>query len=306
MKFANNISELVGNTPLVKINNINPNKSNTIFAKLEFFNPLHSIKDRTAYGIVKKAIKDGLIKENTTVIEPTSGNTGIALCWLSKIFNFKLILVMPENMSIERQKIFKFFGTEVVLTKAEHGMSGAIEKAREISEKISNSFIPMQFENNANPQIHYETTGPEIWRDLEGKIDFLICGVGSGGTLTGSGRFLKERNKEIKIFAVEPEASPFISRRTKGLHKIQGIGAGFLPKVLDLSLIDEVITVSDEDAKQYSILLARKEGIFAGISSGACMKAAVEVSKRFDNKNIVVILPDTGERYISSYLFEKL
>ena len=304
MKYADNMSELIGRTPMVKINNLNPEFSNTIFAKLEFFNPLHSVKDRTAYSMIKTAFKSERLKKGGVVIEPTSGNTGIALAWLSVIFGFKLILIMPETMSIERRKILKFFGAELILTPGELGMRGAIEKAYEILSLNPDYFMPMQFENIANVEIHYNTTGPEIWDSLDGKVDILICGVGTGGTITGAGKFLKEKKENIKIVAVEPDNSAILSGKKKGLHKIQGIGAGFIPAILDKNLIDEIITISDENAKEFSVRLAREEGIFAGISSGAVMKAAFDISFENKNKNIVVILPDTAERYISSYLFE--
>lgn len=304
MKYYNNLTELVGKTPLIKINKLNPEPSNSIFAKLEFFNPLHSIKDRTAYGMIKKAFEDGLIKPGSTVIEPTSGNTGVALAWLSRIYDFKLILVMPENMSIERRKILYFFGVEIILTDASLGMSGAVKKAEEIMKENPDYFMPMQFKNKSNPDIHYKTTAPEIWNDLDGKLDIFVSGVGTGGTLTGAGRYFKEKNKDIRVVAVEPYSSAVLSGRSKGMHKIQGIGAGFIPDILDVSIIDEIITVTDEDAKDFSKKLALYEGIFAGISSGAAFKAAYEISLKSKNKNIAVILPDTAERYTSTFMFE--
>lgn len=305
MKYFSDLTELIGKTPIVKLNSFNPEKSNNLFAKLEFFNPLHSVKDRTAFGMIKKAIDDGKIKEGSTVIEPTSGNTGIALAWLSRIFKFNLIIVMPENMSLERRKILEFFGAKVMLTPKELGMTGAVEKAKEILKENPDYFMPMQFENKANSEFHYQTTGPEIWKDMDGKIDFFISGVGTGGTITGVGRYLKEKNRNIKIIAVEPLSSPFLSEGVKGVHKIQGIGAGFKPEILDVSLIDEIVKVSDDDAKEFSKKLAVYEGVFAGLSSGASAYAACKISEINKNKNIVFILPDTAERYISSYLFEK-
>lgn len=306
MKVANNLTELIGNTPLVKINRLNPEASNNIFAKLEFFNPLHSVKDRAGFAMLEDAFRKGKIKSGDTVIEPTSGNTGIALAWLCRIYNLKLIIVMPENMSIERRKILKFFGAEIILTPQEKGMTGAVERAKEILSAHPEYFMPMQFENPANPDFHYRTTGPEIWKDLEGNIDVLVCGVGTGGTIIGAGKFLKEKNSRIQVVAVEPLNSSVLLGKPKGPHKIQGIGAGFIPEILDRSLIDRIVAVSDEDAKKFAINLSKEEGIFAGISSGAAMKAAFEISKDLRNKNIVVILPDTAERYISSYLFEDL
>jgi cysteine synthase A len=299
-----NMSELVGKTPVVRIKKLNPVTSNKIFAKIEFFNPLHSVKDRTAYGMIKKAIEDGKIKSGSTVIEPTSGNTGIALAWLSRIYGFKLIIVMPENMSIERRKILKFFGADIILTDSSIGMNGAIEKAKEIIKDHPDYFMPMQFQNSANPDIHYKTTGHEIWKDLEGDIDIFVSGVGTGGTISGTGRYLKEKNKDIKIIAVEPASSSVLLGKAKGAHKIQGIGAGFIPDILDTSIIDEVIAVSDEEAKDFARKLATEEGIFAGISSGAAMKAAFDISRISKNKRILTIFPDTAERYLSTYLFD--
>jgi len=303
MRYAENMSELVGRTPLVKINRLNKS-SNNIFAKLEYFNPLHSVKDRAGLFIIKKAMEDGKINDKCVVVEATSGNTGIALAWLSRIYGFKLIIIMPENMSIERVKILKFFGAEVILSDKRLGMEGAVKMAKDMVRNNKNYFMASQFENNQNLEAHYKTTGPEIWSDLDGRVDLLVAGVGTGGTLSGTGKYLKEKNKDLKIIAVEPSSSAVLSGKERGSHEIEGIGAGFVPPVLDRSIIDEIICVSDEDAREFSVELARKEGIFAGISSGAAMKAAIEVSKKFEGKNIVVILPDTAERYISSYLFE--
>ncbi|NLH38936.1 MAG: cysteine synthase A [Elusimicrobia bacterium] len=303
MRYAGNMSELVGKTPLVKINRLNKS-SNNIFAKLEYFNPLHSVKDRAGFFIIKKAMEDGKINDKSVVVEATSGNTGIALAWLSRIYGFKLIIIMPENMSIERVKILKFFGAEVILSDKRLGMEGAVKMAKDMVRNNKNYFMASQFENNQNLEAHYKTTGPEIWSDLDGRVDLLVSGVGTGGTLSGTGKYLKEKNKDLKIIAVEPSSSAVLSGKERGSHEIEGIGAGFVPPVLDRSIIDEIICVSDEDARKFSVELARKEGIFAGISSGAAMKAAIEVSKKFEGKNIVVILPDTAERYISSYLFE--
>ncbi|MBP7795511.1 MAG: cysteine synthase A [Elusimicrobiales bacterium] len=303
MRYAENMSELVGSTPLVKINRLNKS-SNNIFAKLEYFNPLHSVKDRAGLFIIKKAMEDGKINDKCVVVEATSGNTGIALAWLSRIYGFKLIIIMPENMSIERVKILKFFGAEVILSDKRLGMEGAVKMAKDMVRNNKNYFMASQFENNQNLEAHYKTTGPEIWSDLDGSVDLLVAGVGTGGTLSGTGKYLKEKNKDLKIIAVEPSSSAVLSGKERGSHEIEGIGAGFIPPVLDRSIIDDVVAVSDEEARKFSVELAGKEGIFAGISSGAAMKAAIEVSKKFEGKNIVVILPDTAERYISSYLFE--
>lgn len=306
MKITNYF-DLIGNTPLYELKNIKKelNLKADIFAKLEYFNPSGSVKDRTAMNMIKKAIKEGVLKENSTIIEPTSGNTGIGLAAAAASLGYKIILTMPETMSIERRKLLAAYGAELVLTDGSKGMKGAIEKANEIALKIPDSFIPSQFENPANPQIHYETTGVEIFNDMDGKIDIFIAGVGTGGTLSGCSKFLKEKISDIKVIAVEPQSSPVLSKGTAGPHKIQGIGAGFIPKTLDTNLYDKIIAIENEDAFKYSRLIAKKEGILVGISSGAALGAAVEEAflEENRNKNIVVILPDTGERYLSSELF---
>lgn len=299
MKYAENMSELVGGTPLVKINRLNAGSSCAVFAKLEYFNPAHSVKDRPALAMLRSAMASGRLKKGDTVIEATSGNTGIGLAWLCAVYGLKLVIVMPENMTVERRKILEFFGARIVLTAASDGMPGAVSKAGEILKGEPGAFMPSQFENPDNPAAHYAGTGPELWKDLDGRIDYLVCGVGTGGTLTGAGRYLKERNPGIKLVAVEPAGSAVLSGNPRGQHKIQGIGAGFVPAVLDVKLIDEIIKVSDAEAVETAGKLAREEGIFSGISSGAAMKAALTVSFREKGKNVAVVLPDTGERYMS-------
>lgn len=298
------IAAAVGYTPLVRINKLGSDKAN-IIAKLESYNPCGSVKDRIGKSMIESAEKEGRIKPDTIIIEPTSGNTGIGLAFICAAKEYRLILTMPESMSIERRKLLKQFGAEIVLTPAERGMAGAVEKAEQLVAENPDAFMPQQFKNPANPQIHRETTAKEIWVDTDGKVDIFVSGVGTGGTLTGCGEVLKQRNKDLKIVAVEPKDSPVLSGGKPGPHKIQGIGAGFVPDVLDGKLIDEIIQVSNEDAMETARQLAAKEGILVGISSGAAMWAAIQISQRPESqgKTIVVILPDTGERYISTELF---
>ena len=299
------ITAAVGRTPLVQINKLGSARA-AILAKLESFNPCGSVKDRIALSMVEAAEKDGLIKPDTVIIEPTSGNTGIGLACICAAKGCKLILTMPESMSIERRKLLQLFGAEIVLTPAERGMTGAVEEAEQLVARNPNAFMPQQFNNPANPQIHRETTAEEIWDDTGGKIDIFVSGVGTGGTLTGCGEVLKQHNKDLKVVAVEPKDSPVLSGGKPGPHKIQGIGAGFVPEVINVEIIDEIIQVSNDDAIETARQLALKEGILAGISSGAAISAAIQLSQRAESrgKTIVVILPDTGERYISTQMFE--
>jgi len=299
MKYYNSITELIGKTPIVKINNMNTYGAN-IFVKIEMFNPLGSVKDRIAYAMLKDAEDRGIIKKGDTIVEPTSGNTGIGLAYIAAARGYKLILTMPDTMSVERRNILKVLGAEIVLTPGAKGMRGAVEEAEKI-KKEKNAFMPSQFTNPANPKIHYQTTGPEVWEDMEGRIDFFVAGIGTGGTITGVGKFLKERDKNMKVIGLEPEKSPVLTGGQPGPHKIQGIGAGFKPDILDLNVIDKIYRVKDVDAKNTALELAKKEGIFVGISSGAAMYVALEVAKENSGKNIVVILPDTGERYLSMW-----
>ena len=299
-----NIIASVGFTPLVRINKLGSGKA-TILAKLESRNPCGSVKDRIAMSMIADAEEKGLLKKGTVIIEPTSGNTGIGLAFICAAKGYRLILTMPESMSIERRKLLQLFGAKIVLTSAERGMAGAVEKAEQLVAENPGAFMPQQFKNPANPQIHRETTALEIWDDCDGNIDILVCGVGTGGTITGCGEVLKGKNANLRVAAVEPKDSPVLSGGKAGRHKIQGIGAGFVPDVLNRGIIDEIILVSNEDAIGISRQLASKEGILAGISSGAAMQAAIELSNRPENegKTIVVILPDTGERYISTEMF---
>lgn len=308
MTIHKSVSELIGNTPLVELTNFekNHNLDATILGKVELFNPAGSVKDRIAKAMIDEAMKAGKVNDDTVLIEPTSGNTGIGLAAIAAARGNRLIITMPETMSIERRNLMKAYGAEVVLTDGSKGMKGAIAKAQELAGEISNSFIPSQFTNPANPAIHESTTGPEILRDTEGKVDILVAGVGTGGTVTGTGRYLKSQNPDVKVVAVEPAGSPVLSEGHAGAHKIQGIGAGFIPDTLDTSVYDEVIAVADEDAFETGRELAAKEGLLVGISSGAAVWAAGQLAQRPENKGktIVAILPDTGERYLSTAMFK--
>ncbi|WP_418240175.1 cysteine synthase A [Ellagibacter isourolithinifaciens] len=308
MTIHKSVSELIGNTPLVELTNFekNHNLDATILGKVELFNPAGSVKDRIAKAMIDEAVKAGKVNDDTVLIEPTSGNTGIGLAAIAAARGNRLIITMPETMSIERRNLMKAYGAEVVLTDGSKGMKGAIAKAQELAGEISNSFIPSQFTNPANPAIHEATTGPEIWRDTEGKVDILVAGVGTGGTVTGTGRYLKSQNPDVKVVAVEPAGSPVLSEGHAGAHKIQGIGAGFIPDTLDTSVYDEVVAVADEDAFETGRELAAKEGLLVGISSGAAVWAAGQLAQRPENKGktIVAILPDTGERYLSTAMFK--
>jgi cysteine synthase A len=309
MPIAKSILELVGNTPLVEFVNIEKeeNLPAKIVAKVESFNPAGSVKDRIAKAMLLDAKEKGLLKDGATIIEPTSGNTGIGLAAAAASLGHPIILTMPETMSVERRNLLKAYGAKLVLTEGAKGMKGAIAKAEELSKEIPNSFIPGQFVNPANPKIHYETTGPEIWKDTDGNVDIFVAGVGTGGTLSGTGKYLKEQNPDIKVVAVEPAGSPVLSQNKPGPHKIQGIGAGFVPDTLDTDIYDEIITIKDEEAFEAGRQSARTEGILVGISSGAALAAAKKLAARPENegKTIVVILPDTGERYLSTLLFNE-
>jgi len=306
-KIADSISDLIGHTPLLRLNRITMGCKGEVIAKLESFNPCGSVKDRIGYSMIEAAEKAGLIKKDTIILEPTSGNTGIALAFICAAKGYPLVLTMPDTMSVERIHLLRMFGAEVMLTPGNEGMSGAVKVAEEMSLKDSRYFIPQQFKNSANPDIHKKTTALEIWEDTDGHVDILVAGVGTGGTITGISGVIKKRKPEFKAIAVEPKNSPILSGGRPGPHKIQGIGAGFIPEVLRMDLVDEVIKVSDEDAGLLARRLAKEEGVLAGISSGAAVWAAIEVAKRQENegKMIVVILPDTGERYISTWLFNE-
>lgn len=307
-KVKNSFLDLVGNTPLVRVNNLikKDELKADVLAKLEYFNPAGSVKDRIAKEMIQDALEKGLINENTTLIEPTSGNTGIGLSAVATALNLKIIITMPETMSVERRNLMKAYGAELVLTPGSEGMKGAIAKAKELASQIENSFIPGQFENPANPTAHYKTTGPEIYEQTEGKIDIFVAGVGTGGTISGIGKYLKEKNPEVKVVAVEPASSPVLSTGKGGAHKIQGIGAGFVPETLNTKIYDEIITVENEDAFATGKEMAKTEGILVGISSGAALYAAKELAKREENagKTIVVLLPDGGDRYLSTPLIQ--
>lgn len=309
MKIYNSVFELVGNTPLLELTNFEQKIASTakIYAKVEFFNPAGSVKDRVAREMIEKYEKDGKLTKNSTLIEATSGNTGIGLAALCAARGYKLIIVMPDTMSAERRALMSAYGAELVLTDGALGMQGAIKKAEELEKSIPDSMIVGQFTNPSNPDAHYKTTGPEIWRDTDGRVDILVACVGTGGTLSGTGRFLKDQSPNVEIIAVEPASSPYLSEGRAGSHKIQGIGAGFLPETLDTSVIDQVITVTDDEAYESARDIATSDGLLVGISSGAALAAARMIATSTENKgkNIVVILPDTGERYLSSGLFEK-
>ncbi len=304
-KIVNDVTELIGNTPLVKLNKIAKDVEAKIVGKLEFFNPCGSVKDRIGVSMITEAEKKGLLKKDSEVVEPTSGNTGIALAFVCAVKGYRLILTMPDTMSIERRKMLEALGAEIILTPGSEGMKGAIEKAEEIVKNNRKAFMPQQFKNPANPEIHRKTTALEIWKDTDGKVDILVSGVGTGGTITGIAEVIKKRRPSFKAIAVEPTDSPVLSGGEPGSHKIQGIGAGFVPGVLNRDIIDEIIQVTNEEAMIYARRLAKEEGIFAGISSGAAVWAAIKVAKRKENKGklIVVILPDLGDRYLSTELF---
>lgn len=302
-KIYDSIDQLIGKTPLIRVkNSFTPkNFQGALLLKLESENPAGSVKDRIAKAMIDAAEKEGVLVEGGTIIEPTSGNTGIALAAIGAARNYRVILTMPDTMSRERRKMLKAYGAELVLTPGDDGMPGAIEKAKELADEINHSFVPSQFENQENVRIHYRTTGPEIWSDTDGTVDVVVSGIGTGGTITGAGKYLKEQNSEVKIIAVEPTGSPILAKGEKGKHKIQGIGAGFVPKILDTDIYDDVVLVSDEDAMATGRKLGREEGIFVGISAGAAVKAALNLIEKeeYQDKTIVVILPDSGDRYLS-------
>ena len=309
MKVFERITETIGHTPLVELKNLEKkfNLKAKLVAKVEFFNPAGSVKDRIAFAMIDDAEKKGLINKDTVLIEPTSGNTGIGLSMVAASKGMRVILTMPETMSIERRNLLKAYGAELVLTEGSKGMKGAIAKAEELAKEIPYSFIPSQFTNPANPNVHYRTTGPEIFEDSDGKVDIFVAGVGTGGTISGTGKYLKEKKPSIKVVAVEPETSPVLSKGTPGPHKIQGIGAGFVPDTLNTSIYDEIITISNEEAFEKGRMSAREEGVLIGISSGAALAAAIKLAQREENagKMIVVLFPDTGERYLSTAMFQE-
>lgn len=307
-KIYKSADELIGSTPLLELKHIEEkeNLNATVLAKLEYFNTTGSVKDRVAKSMIDDAEERGILKKDSVIIEPTSGNTGIGLASVAAARGYRIIIVMPETMSEERRTLMKAYGAELVLSEGAKGMSGAIQKANELAKEIPNSFIPGQFVNPANAKAHYDTTGPEIWNDTDGKVDIFVAGVGTGGTITGTGKYLKEKNPNVKIVAVEPASSPVLSKGVAGPHKIQGIGAGFVPEVLDTGVYDEIIAVSNEDAFAYGKLIGKSEGVLVGISAGAALFAAVELAKRPENKGktIVALLPDSGDRYLSTALFK--
>lgn len=308
MKTYQRITDLIGNTPLLELKNYEKehNLEATVLAKLEYFNPAGSVKDRIARAMIDEAEASGALKPGAVIIEPTSGNTGIGLASVAASRGYKIILTMPETMSVERRNLLKAYGAEIVLTDGAKGMKGAIEEANRLAQNTPGSFIPSQFTNKANPEAHIKTTGPEIWNDTDGKVDIFVAGVGTGGTLSGVGKYLKSKNSNVRVVAVEPAGSPVLSKGTSGPHKIQGIGAGFVPETLDTGIYDEIITVENEDAFKTGAALARKEGVLVGISSGAAVFAAAQLAKRPENKGkiIVALLPDTGERYLSTPMFD--
>ncbi len=305
MKIYNDVTELIGRTPLMRLSNYGKGIDAEILAKLEYFNPAGSVKDRVGLSMLNAAEEEGVIKKGAVIIEPTSGNTGIGIAAVAAARGYKVILTMPETMSVERQMLLRAYGAEIVLTDGKEGMAGAVKKAEEIAKETPNSFIPGQFVNPSNPKAHMETTGPEIWEDTDGKVDIFVAGVGTGGTLSGVGAYLKSQNPDVKVVAVEPLSSPLLSKGEAGPHGIQGIGANFIPETLNQEIYDEIITVSNEDAMNTGKEIARKEGILVGISSGAAVFAATEIAKRPENrgKTIVALLPDTGERYLSTPMF---